>query len=86
MKHNEDINLVINSVDIGNKRIVISWSADIGFGQLTIATNNAKDNLLGELAEKEEYLIDTECLGKDFYEKVLNKAMIYLIENSKIIS
>ena len=43
--------------------LIISWSANIGFGELTLYKQNNEDN----------WKADTECMGKDFVRMVLNK-------------
>lgn len=60
------INTVANTILIG-------WSANIGFGILTIHYINGF------------FEIETEGLGEEFYKDVLQKAQEYLLINSKII-
>lgn len=61
--------LTINDGEgFGNARaegIVLSWSANIGFGELTIY----RDKEGGD----GKWHADTECLGEDFVRMVLNK-------------
>ena len=60
-------NLQIDEVNCFNsesgKGIVISWSANIGFGELTLYQRKGEDT----------WEADTECMGKDFVRMVLNK-------------
>lgn len=65
--------LEINYVNFLQDRIEIGWSADIGFGVLTI---NKVDN---------HFEVETECLGSGFYNKVLEKFKEYLQDFGKII-
>lgn len=65
--------LEINYVNFLQDRIEIGWSADIGFGVLTI---NKVDNY---------FEVETECLGSDFYNKVLEKFKEYLQDFGKIV-
>ena len=65
--------LEINYVNFLQDRIEIGWLADIGFGVLTI---NKVDN---------HFEVETECLGSDFYNKVLEKFKEYLQDFGKIV-
>ena len=60
-------NLTVDEVEcFSNSRgegVILSWSANIGFGELTIYKRNAD----------EKWHVDTECMGKDFAQMVLNK-------------
>lgn len=49
-----ELSITINEVKVEKDYIVLSWSANIGFGELTIY----KDG--------EKWIADTEYLGKDF--------------------
>lgn len=74
MKKKYDIR--INYVNFLDKRVEIGWSAkNIGFGVLTINYNEEKDT----------YYIETETMGKEFYEQVLNEAQKYILHKSIII-
>jgi hypothetical protein len=65
--------LEINYVNFLQDRIEIGWLADIGFGVLTI---NKVDN---------HFEVETECLGSNFYNKVLEKFKEYLQDFGKIV-
>ena len=67
----------INFVDFQDKKIIIGWSAkNIGFGQLTISFDKRIN---------QEFLVETECMGKDFYEQVIEETKKYIFKNSLII-
>ena len=59
----------ISSVDFIKDGLLIYWNALNGFGELSII----KDN--------DRFRFDTELMGKEFAEKVLNKAVKYLMDN-----
>lgn len=71
MKKEYDIS--INYIDFCENVVIIGWSANIGFGQLTIYRSN-EDN--------DKFYFDTECLSDDFRDEVLSKVEQYLIANS----
>lgn len=76
----KNFEIKINYIRFYEDIMIIGWSAKkIGFGQLTIYHNKNKKK------EKKEYLIATECMGKDFYKQVLEQAKIFLIDNAEII-
>ena len=56
-----ELSITIDEVNVGKDYIVISWSANIGFGELTIYKNG------------EEWIADTEYLGKSFVKAILNE-------------
>lgn len=60
-------NLTINDVRFfsnrDSKEVVFSWDANIGFGELTFYKMNTDD----------KWHADTECMGKEFAQMVLNK-------------
>lgn len=65
----------INYIDIEEKTIYIGWGAkDIGFGVLTI--NKQEEN---------EFYVETETMGREFYKQVLEKTNEYLLKNSIIV-
>lgn len=71
----KDYNIEINYVHFNTNCVCIGWSANIGFGVLTI--HQDKDD--------EPFEIETECLGEDFYKQVLDKFKDYLLKDYKII-
>lgn len=69
-------NIRINYIDFKNNQTIIGWSAkNIGFGVLTITYDK----------EKDIYYVETETMGKDFYEQVIKEAKKYLFHKSVII-
>lgn len=54
-----ELSFTINEARVEKDYIVLSWSANIGFGELTIY----KDG--------EKWIADTERLGKDFAKAIL---------------
>lgn len=60
-------NLQIDEVNCFNNDhgngVVISWSANIGFGELTLYRRHGED----------KWEADTECMSKEFARMVLNK-------------
>lgn len=75
MKKKYDIR--INYVNFLDKRVEIGWSAkNIGFGILTISFDSKKSR---------HFLVETECMGKDFYKQVMEEANKYILKKSKII-
>lgn len=69
----KDYKIKINYVRPIADTIFIGWSANVGFGVLTI-------NICGETFE-----IETETMGEEFYKQVLAKAKEYILEHSKIV-
>lgn len=63
----------IDYIKINENIVLIGWSANIGFGVLTIHYVN------------NNFEVETEGLGEEFYKDVLQKAQEYLLINSKII-
>ena len=57
----EIIDLRVDGVVVGHNYIILSWSANIGFGELTLH----KD-------DEEGWVADTECMGADFVKCVLS--------------
>ena len=75
MKKKYDIR--INYVSFLDKRLEIGWSAkNIVFGILTISYDSKKSR---------HFLVETECMGKDFYEQVMEETNKYILKKSKII-
>ena len=69
----------INYIKFKTNYIVIGWSAKhIGFGELTIDIDKSVET-------RDEFIIDTECMGKKFYEGVMEEAKKYIIKNSIIV-
>ena len=71
----KDYNIEINYVHFNTNCVYIGWSANIGFGVLTIHQDN----------DDEPFEIETECLGEEFYKQVLDKFKEYLLKDYKII-
>lgn len=68
----------INYVNFLDKRVEIGWSAkNIGFGVLTIS--------IDDIRKQQKFYVETECMGKDFYEQVMEEAKKYLLDKSEII-
>lgn len=63
----------IDYVHFVDKAMIIGWSGDIGFGVLTI------------YQEDDEFKVETECLGSDFYYKILDKLKEYLQKVGQIV-
>ena len=57
----EITDLRVVGVVVGHNYIILSWSANIGFGELTLY----KD-------DEEGWVADTECMGEDFVKRVLS--------------
>ena len=69
-------NIRINYVNFEDDIVFIGWSAKgVGFGVLSIYWNDLKDT----------YYIETETMGKEFCEQVLNEAQKYILHKSVII-
>lgn len=68
-------NIKIKNIEISENNIYIEWSANIGFGVLNVHYDKEKDT----------YLVETETLGKDFYQQVLEEAKEYILYKSVII-
>lgn len=64
----------INYIHFCSGTMIIGWSANIGFGQLTIYRV--------DFDEGEKFEFDTECLSNEFRDEVLSKVAEYLINNS----
>jgi len=69
----KDYEIEIDYVHFNKDNICIGWSANIGFGVLTINQNN------------NTFAIETECLGQNFYEQVMQKFQEYILNHSIII-
>lgn len=69
----KDYEIEISYVHAEKDTIFIGWTANIGFGVLTIEQ-------CGQIFE-----IETETLGEEFYKQVLDKAKEYILEHSKIV-
>ena len=65
----------VYAVDIYKERIKCYWIGEIGFGELNIYKNPQNDG----------FIVETECLGEEFYKKVLVAMNDYLFKNSKIV-
>ena len=69
----------INYIKSKTNYIVIGWSAkNIGFGELTIDIDKSVET-------RDEFIVDTECMSKKFYEEVMEEAKKYIIKNSIIV-
>lgn len=69
----------INYIKFKTNCIVIGWSAKyIGFGELTIDIDKSVET-------RDEFVVDTECMSKKFYEDVMEEAKKYIIKNSIIV-
>ena len=71
----KDYDIEINYVHFNTNCAYIGWSANIGFGVLTIH----KDS------DDKPFEVETECLGDNFYKQVLDKFKEYLLKDYKII-
>lgn len=71
----KDYNIKINYVHFNTDCVCIGWSANIGFGVLTIHQDN----------DDKPFEVETECLGDNFYKQVLDKFKEYLLKDYKII-
>lgn len=69
----KEYNVEINYIHFHNEVVIIGWSANIGFGQLTIYRSNE---------DEDKFYFDTECLSDDFRNEVLSKVGEYLITHS----
>jgi len=65
--------LIIEEVTLANKTIIIDWTCNLGFGQLIITTDN-----------KYKFWIDSEYMGSEFVQEVLNKFATYIYKHSRI--
>ena len=65
----------VYAVDIYKEHIKCYWVSEVGFGELNIYKNPQNDG----------FIVETECLGEEFYKKVLAAMNDYLFKNSKII-
>lgn len=72
-------NLRIDYINFDKDVMLIGWSANIGFGVLTINWQEKKDYC------NYHFAIETECLGEDFYKQVMDKAFEYMLNSFKII-
>ena len=63
----------IDYVHFVDKAMIIGWSGDIGLGVLT------------SCQEGDEFKVETECLGSDFYYKILDKLKEYLQKVGQIV-
>ena len=60
----------INYIHFNKDAMIIGWSAtNIGFGQLTIFTEN------------EHIYVDSECMSKEFCEDVLKTAAKFILKD-----
>jgi len=64
----KDYNVKVHKIEFFNNAVVISWAANIGFGELTISDG----------------YIDSETLGEEFIRQTLDAAKEYMLENWKI--
>ncbi len=69
----KDYKIKINYIHPMDDLIYIGWSANVGFGVLTI---EQKGNT---------FEVETETMGEEFYKQVLDKAKEYIFKHSKII-
>ena len=66
----------INYINFEDDQVFIGWSAKgVGFGVLSIYWNDLKDT----------YYVETETMGKEFCEQVLNEAQKYILHKSVVI-
>lgn len=83
-------NLDINYIKFFENTMIIGWTASIGFGELTV---NRIESNYQEIEEgnflyhtwDENFEIQTENLGEDFYHQVMNAAIQYIFNNSNIV-
>lgn len=64
----------INYVNFLKDRMEIGWGSNIGFGVLTV-----------DVTGEDEFEIQTECLGTEFCEKVLEEFRKYVMKYGKIV-
>lgn len=69
----KDYKIKINYIHPMDDLIYIGWSANVGFGVLTIEQKG------------DTFEVETETMGEEFYKQVLDKAKEYLFEHSKIV-
>lgn len=71
MKYDVSINYIWFDKDV----MTIGWSANIGFGQLTVyrIDKSTKEYI------DESFAFDTECLSDEFRDEVLSKVPEYLV-------
>lgn len=60
----------------------IAWSSNIGFGHLTIYHNNS----IEIKSDKDiKYELDTECMSREFSERVIELAKDFIVKHSSIL-
>ena len=69
----KDYKIKIDYIHPMDDLIFIGWSANVGFGVLTIERKG------------ETFEVETETMGEEFYKQVLEKAKEYILKNSKIV-
>ncbi len=69
----KDYEIKINYIHPMDDLICIGWSANFGFGVLTI---EQKGNT---------FEVETETMSEEFYKQLLDKAKEYIFEHSKIV-
>lgn len=71
----KDYDIEIDYVHFNRDCVSIGWSANIGFGVLTIYQDD----------DDKPFEVDTEHLGDNFYKQVLDKFKEYLLKDYKIV-
>lgn len=54
--------------------MVLSWDSNIGWGELVVMIN-----------DDGSFLVDTECMGKEFAQEVINAAGKYMLSHARIV-
>lgn len=67
----------IDYVNFFDDVLVIGWSANMGFGQLTVYKVIDYDS--------ESFVFDTENMSDEFRNQILEKTVEYLIKNATVV-
>lgn len=70
----EKYNITINDINILQDLIVVSWEANIGFGETRFMFHDKK------------LTIDTECLDIDFISELLDRMKEYVFEHGELLN
>lgn len=67
-------NIKVWEVRFFEKAMVLSWEGNIGWGELVVMIN-----------DDGSFLVDTECMGKEFAQEVINAAGKYILSHARIV-
>lgn len=74
---NREVKVEVDYVEFFDDGMDIWWHGNIGWGHLIVHTISGQNE-----NEEVKYVVDTECMGKEFAMDIMNKAKEFIINKT----